>query len=135
MFHPIEDDKIAIDSWIRLNKNNHFVIVEPFDFKSSSSATGQQRAAQAAAAVMLALVRAAEAQAMEAQAMPAAWSRTAPAARAVVSSWKQYNLTLTKAQSEQEKSGLIKGVKALLVGESVLVWISHYDLEELEKRQ
>lgn len=113
-FRPIINMHVSFDSWVVVGLEQSFVIVEPFDLTA--------RTWVAEAAPMGATTAAAAA--ITASSARAAWM---PAAK--------YDHDFSKALWEYKETGKIKGYMVLIVDSGKLVWMSHYDIEALKKRQ
>lgn len=158
-FRPVEGNEISFSSLTYLKKDQAIVVVEPFDLTEmalSLVATGSRwsarSAAMAEAATAIPAARGRSTR-LAAAAAPVARRAAAAAARAAAVSvaaatpvaagdasatvawmaWKEYDMAVAKAKDKFVTTGKIEGFKALIVGSNQLVWISQFDVAELEK--
>lgn len=113
---PIDEESVVFgrNSWVILEQNHGFVLLEPYDLTKRPHRKAVEAAVSASSAMAIA----------------ESWG--SPSAQTI---WEAYSNNHHKAELEYSETGKIKGYKALVVESKQTVWISHYDVEELGKRQ
>lgn len=102
-----------MSSWEYVSRNQAIVLVEPFELSSVSHDSSY--VVRAAVSVFAAPV-------------------ISNISR-IPDPWVDFRAERRRAEIELKTTGKILGYKALLAGSNKLVWISHYDIEELKKQQ